>query len=213
MARAPRRISGNVRLRGLAGRVGGKLVADNFLRNLETAFRFGRTSPADRVLFTTAQLRGSAAIWWETHLATLGPEAPEVSWVEFQRTFRRAYIPDSVLAQMKQEFRSLKQGNKTVQAHLRQFENLSRFARSDLATEADRIEAFVNSLSPELQDKLSIVDFPDFRTLVDKATQAESKSLALEASCKRKRDAYMASQSSAPRPRPPHPQQSRPPPT
>ena len=57
------------------------------------------------------------------------------------------------------------------------------------------------------------MDFPDFRTLVDKATQAESKSLALEASRKRKRDAYMASQSSAPRPRPPQPQQSRPPPT
>ena len=177
------------------------LVADNFLHNLETAFRFGRTALADRVLFTTAQLRGSAAIWWETHLATLGPEAPEVSWVEFQRVFRRAYIPDSIIAQMKQDFRSLKQGNKTVQAHLRQFENLSRFAKSDLTTEADRIEAFVNSLSPELQDKLSIVDFPDFRTLVDKATQAESKFSALEASRKRKRDALTAAQSSAPRPR------------
>ena len=64
------------------------LVADNFLRNLETAFRFGRTSPADRVLFTTAQLIGSAAIWWETHLATLGPDAREMSWDEFQRIFR-----------------------------------------------------------------------------------------------------------------------------
>ena len=177
------------------------LVADNFLHNLETAFRFGRTALADRVLFTTAQLRGSAAIWWETHLATLGPEARDVSWVEFQRIFRRAYIPDSIIAQMKQDFRSLKQGNKTVQAHLRQFENLSRFAKSDLTTEADRIEAFVNSLSPELQDKLSIVDFPDFRTLVDKATQAESKFSALEASRKRKRDALTAAQASASRPR------------
>ena len=52
-------------------------------------------------------------------------------------------------------------------------------------------------MSEELQDKLSIVDFPDFQTLVDKAIVAEHAGRELFDSRKRKWEAHKSSRASS----------------
>ena len=59
----------------------------------------------------------------------------------------------------------------------------------------------MEGLSEELQEKLSIVDFPDFQTLVDKAIVLEHKDRVLGESRKRKWEAQKSSQTSVARPR------------
>ncbi|MGL6083603.1 MAG: hypothetical protein ACRC4N_14545, partial [Gammaproteobacteria bacterium] len=60
---------------------------------------------------------------------------------------------------------------------------------------------FRRGLSEELKDKLSIVDFPDFQALVDKAIVAEHAARELMDSRKRKWETYKSSKSSSSRPR------------
>ena len=62
-------------------------------------------------------------------------------------------------------------------------------------------EKFMEGLSEELQEKLSIVDFPDFQTLVDKVIILEHKGRVLGESRKRKWETHKSSQTSDARPR------------
>ena len=86
----------------------------------------------------------------------------------------------------KREFLSLKQGHRSVMEYLYEFNHLARYAPREMATDEAKQEKFRFGLSEELQDKLSIVDFPDFQTMVDKAILAEYSGRVLVESRKRK---------------------------
>jgi hypothetical protein len=58
--------------------------------------------------------------------------------VEFKAAFRARYIPQGVIDQKKAEFRSLIQGNKTVEVYQCEFLDLSRYAEEDIPTDARR---------------------------------------------------------------------------
>ena len=42
------------------------------------------------------------------------PPGTDVTWAEFYRSFKKAQVPDGLVAQKKREFRALNQGSKTV---------------------------------------------------------------------------------------------------
>ena len=67
----------------------------------------------------------------------------------------------------------LVQGTKTVMEYDREFNKLSRFARSLVATEKDRVERFLNGLKISLQKDLSLFDLPTHADALDKALKAE----------------------------------------
>ena len=58
-------------------------------------------------------------------------------------------------------------GHKTVTEYLHEFNHLSRYAPKDVPTDAAKQEKFMDSLIEELQDKLAVIDFPDFHSLVN----------------------------------------------
>lgn len=60
----------------------------------------------------------------------------------------------------KKEFMALKQGRKSMTEYLHEFNYLSQYAPEDVPTDDAKQEKFMDGLSEELQDKLSIVDFP-----------------------------------------------------
>ena len=98
-----------------------------------------------------------------------------VTWDEFRTAFRRSHVPASLMRLKKKEFLSLKQGHRSVTEYLYEFNHLARYALGEVATDEAKQEKFMDGLSEELQDKLSIVDFSDFQTLVDKAIASEHK--------------------------------------
>ena len=56
---------------------------------------------------------------------------------------------------------------------LPKFNHLSRYSQYDVATEERKIDRFLGGLNPQLRCALSVFDFPDFQTLVNKAFIAE----------------------------------------
>lgn len=80
-------------------------------------------------------------------------------------------------------------------------QRILRASASLVTTDEAKQEKFMEGLSEELQDKLSVVDFPNFQTLVDKAIVAEHKVRALEESRKRKWEAQKSARANISRPR------------
>ena len=146
--------------------------ADDWLRLVERKLDIAQCQEHEKALFASHQLQGAALSWWESFLA-MKPEGQDVTWDEFRTAFRRSHVPASLMQLKKREFLSLKQEHRSVTEYLYEFNHLARYAPREVATDEAKQEKFRYGLSEELQDKLSIVDFPDFQTLVDKAILAE----------------------------------------
>ena len=60
-----------------------------------------------------------------------------------------------------------------VTEYLNKFNHLARYSVHDVATEERKVDRFLGGLRPTLRCQLSMLDFPDFQTLVNKALIAE----------------------------------------
>jgi hypothetical protein len=69
----------------------------------------------------------------------------------------------------KDEFRSLKQGGRTLKEYMDDFCALSRYAPDDIDTDAKRKEKFLNGLKGELKIPLSVAYAPNYQSLLDQA--------------------------------------------
>src|SRR3990170_1218387 len=172
------------------------LDADDWLRDIFFEMESAAVPPHSYVTFATYFLKGPAAQWWATHRQTL-PPATVVTWEEFKIAFRTRYIPQAVIARKKAEFRSLVQGNKTVETYQREFLELSRYADTDLPTNAHRREKFQEGLHHDIQLALLGHDCDDFATLVNKAITIETGLKKHKEATRRTREAGSSSGSSS----------------
>ena len=101
------------------------------------------------------------------------PADEETTWSKFKDHFRKYHIPTRIMKTKQREFLALLQGNQSVGEYLQKFNHLSRYSLYDVATEERKIDRFLGGLNPQLRCTLSMFDFPDFQTLVNKAFIAE----------------------------------------
>ena len=128
--------------------------AEEWLEELEAVLEALHTEEEDKMIFTEFLLQGEARLWWKMEKDK--KEGKDHLWKEFQELFLRRYFPISVHERKRKEFLYLTQGNKHVMEYDREFTKLSRFARSLVATEKDKVERFVNGLRMSLQKDLAL---------------------------------------------------------
>ena len=144
------------------------LEADDWLRTMEKKLEIARCDEEDKVPFATHYLEGSAAVWWDNTKA-VWPAGEDITWERFKEKFRTYHIPSGVLKTKQREFLALTQGSMTVSEYLNKFNHLARYSIHDVSTEERKVDRFLGGLSPTLRCQLSMLDFPDFQTLVNKA--------------------------------------------
>ena len=69
----------------------------------------------------------------------------------------------------KDEFRSLRQGGRTLKEYMDDLCVLSRYAPDDIDTDAKRKEKFLNGLRGDLKIPLSVAYAPNYQSLLDQA--------------------------------------------
>jgi hypothetical protein len=69
----------------------------------------------------------------------------------------------------KDEFRTLKQGDRTLKEYMDDFCSLSRYAPEDIDTDAKRKDKFLHGLKGELKIPLSVAYAPSYQALLDQA--------------------------------------------
>ena len=145
--------------------------AEEWLEELEAVLEALHTEEADKMIFTEFLLQGEARLWWKMEKEKR--EDKIWLWKEFQDLFLRRYFPISVHERKRKEFLYLTQGNQTVMEYDRAFTQLSRFARSLVATEKDKVERFVHGLKLSLQKDLALCELSSHADALDKALKAE----------------------------------------
>ena len=147
------------------------IVADDWLRKIGRELATAGCNDAEKVKFAAHQLDGPAAAWWENYTTTYPLE--NVTWTQFQQAFRTAHVSAGAMSLKKKEFRSLRQGGRTVSQYAEEFSKLARYAPGDVATDAAKQEKFLEGLNDELGVQLTVVTFANYQELVDKATILE----------------------------------------
>ena len=137
------------------------------MRTIEKKFDIAHTEEGDKVPFETHYLEGAAAIWWDnTKAMWLADEG--ITWDKFKEKFCRYHIPTGILKVKQHEFLALMQGNLSITEYLNKFNHLARYSLYDVATKERKIDGFLGGLNQHLRCTLSMLDFPDFQTLVKK---------------------------------------------
>ena len=138
-------------------------MADDWLRSINKDLVTCECTEAEKVRFAAHLLEGPAALWWETYQVTHPLEG--MTWDTFTEGFRNAHISSGIMKLKKDEFRSLRQGNKTLKEYIDDFCSLSRYAPEDIDTDAKRKEKFLNGLMGDLKVPLLVAYAPKLSSL------------------------------------------------
>ncbi|XP_073353568.1 uncharacterized protein [Aegilops tauschii subsp. strangulata] len=148
------------------------LEAYDWLRTIKKKLEISRTEEEDKVPFAMHYLEGAAAIWWDNAKAMWSADE-EITWIKFKDHFRKYHIPAGIMKVKQCEFLALTQGSMCVNEYLHKFTHLACYSLYDVATEERKVDQFLGGLNQHLRCTLSMFDFPDFQTLVNKALIAE----------------------------------------
>ena len=77
-------------------------------------------------------------------------EGHQVTWAEFREAFWTYHISKSVLNIKRDEFRRLRQGNKTVMEYVNTFNYLAQYALDDINSDEKKQDRFMDGLSLRL---------------------------------------------------------------
>ena len=91
------------------------IVADDWLRSINKDLVTCECTDAEKVRFTAHLLEGPAAMWWETYQVTHPLEG--MTWDAFKEGFRNAHISSGTMKVKKEEFRSLRQGGRSLKEY------------------------------------------------------------------------------------------------
>jgi hypothetical protein len=138
------------------------LDADDWLRAILRELEPFNCEDRDKVLLATHQLTGTALAWWENYCAA-AKDPSAITWDEFVVEFRRYHIPEATLKRKADEFRELRQGNKSVEEYTYQFIELARYAPEEVDKNSKKQEMFKKGLTLELRTLLTTQIYPDFQ--------------------------------------------------
>src|ERR1041384_139764 len=154
------------------------IVADDWLRSVKRNLETVGCTEAERVRFASHLLEGPAAAWWDNYVVTCPIDA--ITWTQFQEAFRAAHVSAGAMSLKKKEFRSLRQGGRSVAEYIEEFNKLARYAPDDVRNDATRQEKFLEGLNDELGVQLTVATFANCQGLIDKAIVLEGKQQAIE---------------------------------
>src|ERR1041385_6536590 len=154
------------------------IVADDWLRNMGRKLATAGCTDGEKVRFTSHQLDGPAAAWWDNYTTTY--LMANVTWDQFQQAFRTAHVSVGAMSLKKREFCNLRQGGRSVAEYMKEFNKLSRYALGDVASGAAKQEKFLEGLNDELGVHLTVETFANYQEMVDKAIILEGKHQIME---------------------------------
>jgi hypothetical protein len=152
---------------------------------VEKQLDIAQCNDMEKVLYASGQLQGAAQDWWDSFKFGRPTNAAPITWVEFTQSFRTYHIPDGLMEIKREEFRSLRQKSMTVSEYRDRFTQLSRYAPSEVANDADKQRHFLKGLNDDLRLQLKITTYPDYQMLVNRAIVIDNERREIEAKKRR----------------------------
>ena len=130
---------------------------DSWLFSLRLYFEATGTDDSHKVAFAVTFLRGSAALWWQSHLAQVDADTALriTSWTQFSTEFKAQFAPVNSVKTARDTIRHLSQ-TKGVQEYIDRFQALV-LQIPDMSA-AEQLDKFIAGLKPAIQEKVEIED-------------------------------------------------------
>src|SRR3954466_742469 len=162
------------------------LEADDWLAEIKKHFKANAVREEDYVTFASFQLQGAAGSWYSTYKDNKGDA--DITWDDFVKDFRAAYIPSGLIERKREEFLALRQGGRFVQEYKMAFVRLARYALEEVSTEAKRIARFRGGLATDIKYALTLSSPRLFSEFVDQAIRQESAEAERSADKRKQRE-------------------------
>ena len=121
------------------------MAAKNWLLKMENLLRALECANAQKVVYATFALQGSAEEWWTSTerllRMELGKNTP-ITWEKFKEVFNETYFPDVVRDRKAREFSYLVHGTMTIEEYATKFVELSCFAPYLISDEPKKVSKF-----------------------------------------------------------------------
>ena len=114
-----------------------------------------------KVALATYQFEPEAEFWWDT-VKPKGHE-PLMTWKRLKELMDAKYYPKDAKRAKEQEFLSLKHGNMSVMKYIIKFNELSRFALNQVATEEMKMDHFAQGLKGSIKSMITGHSFNSYQ--------------------------------------------------
>nr|GEW75372.1 reverse transcriptase domain-containing protein [Tanacetum cinerariifolium] len=87
----------------------GVVELTHWFKKIENVFRLSNCSVENQIKFSTCTLLGSALMWWNSHVITVGPDvAYAMTWVDLKKTMTDKYCPRGEMKKLECELWNLR---------------------------------------------------------------------------------------------------------
>ncbi|KAL5548161.1 hypothetical protein UlMin_003392 [Ulmus minor] len=124
------------------------LDAEEWLSSIQTIMEFMELNDRERVLCVSYMLKKDARYWWESVKARRDVQL--LTWAEFVEEFNRKFYNPTAMSAQQTEFLNLQQGNMTVAAAVKKFEQLARLCPYLVPTEEQRTKRMLEMFRPDI---------------------------------------------------------------
>jgi hypothetical protein len=149
-------------------------AAEAWLENMALCFALWNYTSNMKVHMVVFQLKGSTLLWLKTLLSQLNMVVEDVSWEMFKEWFRERYLSEEFIERHLNEFKSLRQGGRTVLEYEAHFMELLWYA-PHLNTDKLKVNRFMFGLNGGLCAKLRILMPQTLHDAIQKALIAEGE--------------------------------------
>nr|CAD1830192.1 unnamed protein product [Ananas comosus var. bracteatus] len=156
-------------------------VLETWFTSMEALFEDIYTLEKDKVHLAAHCFEKDAQIWWQKAKKSRVLNPSSITWEEFREIVFMEYFPDSDRRKMKEDFRKLRQGNRSVREYEREFTHLVNCVPGMVHTDRDRADYFERGLRPEIFKIISALKLRSFEEVLDRALWVErSNAIARE---------------------------------
>ncbi|XP_020099005.1 uncharacterized protein LOC109717570 [Ananas comosus] len=148
-------------------------VLETWFTAMEALFEDLYTLERDKVPLAAHCFEKDAQIWWQKTKKKRASYLPPLTWEEFREMLFMEYFPDSDKRKMKENFRKLRQGNRSVREYEREFTHLVNCVPGMVHTDRDRAEYFERGLRPDIFRTVNALKLKTFEEVLDRALWIE----------------------------------------
>ncbi|XP_020108725.1 uncharacterized protein LOC109724340 [Ananas comosus] len=148
-------------------------MVESWIDSMETLFESLYILEKDKVHLATHCLERSTKVWWRRVKRDRSSDLPPLVWEEFRGLMFTNYFPDSVKKKLQDQFRKLRQGNRSVGEFEREFSHIIDYVPDVVRDDKDRADWFERGLRPDIYKAVHILKLTTFVEVLDRAIWAE----------------------------------------
>ncbi|GJZ49664.1 reverse transcriptase domain-containing protein [Tanacetum coccineum] len=156
----------------------GVVKLTQWFERMETMFRISNCTVENQIKFATCTFLGSALMWWNSHVRTVGHDvAYAMTWTDLRKKMTDKYCPRGVIKKLKVEMWDLKVKGTDVVSYNQRFQELALMYARMFPEEEDKIEKYVGGLPDMIHGSVKVSKPKTMQDAIEFATKLMDKKI------------------------------------